>query len=217
MTTSSTETIRAFIAARPNEAARTELVRIQRALKKSLASSGLGIKWTDPETFHITLLFLGDIPADRTGQIFQTLETCAAEGGRTAGKVPLRVPSGQASIGTFLSGLGLFKKSGALWVGIDASPELLKLQKELAAALNMEPGRFHAHFTIGRIKAGRADEKLFQWMRQAHHRCLETCAAEGGKIEVNPVPFDIDSIELVKSELLQQGARHTVLGSARLG
>jgi len=31
------------------------------------------------------------------------------------------------NIGTFLSGLGLFKKSGELWVGIDASPELLEL------------------------------------------------------------------------------------------
>ena len=202
MTTSSTETIRAFIAVRPSAAAFAELIRVQRELKKSLASVGLRsevsrapstlsgrIKWTDPETFHITLLFLGDIPVDRVGQIFQTLE-------KTAKNVP--------SIGTSLNGLGLFKKSGALWVGIDASPELLELQKELAAALNREPGRFHAHVTLGRIKTGRADEKFFQ--------CLETCAAEGGKTDIKTVSFDIASIELVRSELLQQGARHAVLG-----
>lgn len=48
MSGSATEPIRAFIAARPNPAAQAELIRIQCELKKSLQSSGMRIKWTDP-------------------------------------------------------------------------------------------------------------------------------------------------------------------------
>jgi 2'-5' RNA ligase len=184
MTGSSTESIRAFIAVRPNDAARAGLVRAQGKLKKALAGSGLRIAWTDPETLHITLLFLGDIPAADADRVFQCLEKTAA---------------GFPAIGTSLSGIGLFKKSGALWVGIEASPGLLDLQKALAASLGCGPGLFHAHFTLGRIKAGRADPGFFQ--------CLE-------KLNVEPVPFAIASAQLVRSELLPDGARHTVLGTA---
>ena len=173
--------IRAFIAARPNSAAQAELVRVQRELKKRLALSGLRIKWTDPDTFHITILFLGDIPASATPRIFQCLE---------------KICTRSQSVGTSLKGTGLFKKSGALWVGIDSPPELLELQESIATALDFEPGRFHAHFTLGRIKAGRPDQTFFQ--------ALE-------KTEVRPVPFDIYALELVQSELLPSGARHTVL------
>jgi len=182
MNGSSTDTLRAFIAARPNEAAQAELVRVQRELKKQLSRSGLRIKWTALETFHITLLFLGDIPASQIGEVFQTLE-------KTMQEVPI--------IGTALTGAGLFKKSGALWVGINSSPELIELQKSIATALDFEPGRFHAHFTLGRIKTGRPDSSFSQTLE---------------KIEMSSVSFTIRELELVKSELLAGGARHTVLG-----
>ncbi len=184
MTGSSTESIRAFIAVRPDAAAQAGLVRAQRELKKSLAGSGLRIKWTDPETLHITLLFLGDIPAADADRIFQTLE-------KTAAKFPV--------IGTSLSGIGLFRKSGALWAGIEAPPELLAFQEELAAALGQPPGRFHAHFTLGRIKAGRPDETFFQTLE---------------KTGVEPVAFELASAQLIRSELLPAGPRYTLLGTA---
>jgi 2'-5' RNA ligase len=85
---------------------------------------------------------------------------------------------------------------------MDAPPALLEFQKALAEELGFKPGRFHAHFTLGRIKSGRADQNFFQ--------ALE-------KTDVKPVPFTIDSIELVQSELLPEGTRHTVLSSACFG
>ena len=186
MTTSPNRTIRAFIAVRPGEAVRAELIRVQRELKKALAHSGLRIKWIDPDTFHITLLFLGNIPADRIDGTLQCLE-------KTAQSFP--------GFGTVLNEPGVFKKSGAVWVGLDVPPALFELQKALASGLEMEPAHFHAHFTLGRIKTGRPDKTFFQ--------ALE-------KIDVEPVPFEIDSIELVQSELRTEGARHTVRGIAPL-
>lgn len=186
MTTSSTDLIRAFIAARPDAAAQAELIRVQRELKRTLDSFNLRVRWTDPAAFHITLLFLGDT---QYGQIPAILDKMNSVGRVT--------PSGDCR----LSELGLFRKSGALWVGIDAPPGLLQLQKELACALGFEPGRFHAHFTLGRIKRGSPDQPFFQ--------CLETTVVE-------PVSFEIRELELVQSELLPEGPKHTVLGTVRL-
>ena len=187
MSGSPTDPIRAFIAARPGKAAQAELIRVQCELKKALAAFGLRIKWTDPETFHITILFLGDIPTTETDRVFQTLELAV---------------SGHICFSSCLREVGVFKKSGALWVGIDTPSGLLRLQSELAAALDFEPGRFHAHFTLGRIKKGVPDQTFFQ--------CLETRV-------VGPVSFDVKELELVRSELLADGARHTVLGTVPLG
>jgi 2'-5' RNA ligase len=186
MTTSPTEPIRTFIAVRPNQSVYTELIRVQRELKTAFASSGLRIKWTDPETFHITLLFLGEIPAVEAHCVFQALELTA---------------SGHRRFSSYLREVGLFKKSGALWAGIDVPPELLKLQKALADELKMEPGRFHAHFTLGRLKKGRFDPHFFQTLE---------------KTDIQPVPFSVNELELVASELLPDGARHTVFGTSSL-
>jgi 2'-5' RNA ligase len=79
MSGSSTDTIRAFIAARPDATAQAELVRVQRELKKHLVPSGLRIKWTNPESFHITILFLGDLPVTETHRVFQCLEKTVVE------------------------------------------------------------------------------------------------------------------------------------------
>lgn len=187
MTTSPTETIRAFIAVRPNQPVYTELIRVQRELETAFTSSGLRIKWTDPETFHITLLFLGDIPANHVPFILQAMDF-------VQGRV---TPPGVCA----LYGLGLFKRPGALRVGISAPPELLELQQRVCAALDMQPGRFHAHFTLGRIKAGQPDQTFFQTLENT---------------KIQPVPFAICELELVKSELFADGALHSVLGSAHL-
>ena len=131
MTTSSTKTIRAFIAVRSNETAQTELVRVQRELKKELAHSEFRIKWTDPETFHITLLFLGDIPSDSVDHVFQALE---------------KTVQNFSNIRTFLNASGFFKKSGAIWIGLDVSPEIL------AHFTRPEPGDKFKSFMATKIR-----------------------------------------------------------------
>lgn len=183
MSGSSTDFIRAFVAVRPDAAAVAELVRVQRGLKKALADCGLRIKWTEPQTFHSTLLFLGDIPVDGAASVFQTLE---------------RTASGHRCFSGCLREIGVFKKSGALWCGFEV-PGLMDFQQVLAAALKVEPGRFCPHMTLGRIKRGRPNSAFLQTLEDA---------------AVDPVAFDIDAVELVRSELLPDGPRHTVLGKA---
>jgi len=186
VSTSSTEMVRLFIAVRPGKVVVEELTRVQQLLKKSFSNSGLRIKWSEPETFHITLLFLGNVPAENLAEINRALE----EGLR-----------GVSGFKTHLNGAGLFRKSGAFWVGIESSPELMELQKCVANTLKKDEKRFHAHFTLGRMKTGQSDAE-----------CMERLES----VDVTSVEFDIRSVELVKSELLPDGAYHTVVGRTNL-
>lgn len=189
MTASSEKPIRAFIAANPGEAVRAELLRLQGRLTRELAGTPFKISWLKPETMHLTFFFLGDIPAARPGVIFQCLE-------KTAQNFP--------GFGMSLAAAGCFGRLHAprvLWAGLNAPPELFKLQEQLAGALDIQENKpFHPHLTLGRVKSGRGLEVL-QALR---------------KLPVEPVPFEITSLELVQSELTPDGVRHTVLGSAPL-
>ena len=84
-----------------------------------------------------------------------------------------------------------------IWAGLAVPPELFDLQNALAAALNMEPGRFQAHFTLGRIKAGRTENSFYQTLEA---------------MDVEPVLFEIDSVYLMQSERLPAGMHYTPLG-----
>jgi 2'-5' RNA ligase len=189
MTASSEETVRAFIAVNPGETVRAELLRLQGRLARELAGTAFKIRWLEPGAMHLTLFFLGELPVARTAAVFQTLE-------KTAQNFP--------GFGMSLAAAGCFGQPRAprvLWVGLDDPPELFNLQTQLTAALGIRANKpFDPHLTLGRVKSGRGME-VFQKLR---------------KLTVEPVPFEVASIELMKSELTPEGARHTLLGSARL-
>jgi 2'-5' RNA ligase len=189
MITSSEKPIRAFIAANPGEAVRAELLRLQGRLTRELAGTLFKISWLKPEAMHLTFFFLGDIPAARLDVIFRGLE-------KTARNFP--------GFGMSLAAAGCFGHPRAprvLWAGLNAPPELFKLQEHLAGALAIQENKpFHPHLTLGRVRSGRGLEVL-QALR---------------KLPVEPVPFEVASLELMQSELVPDGVRHTVLGSAPL-
>jgi 2'-5' RNA ligase len=187
MTALSEEKIRAFIAVDPGDAVRGELCRIQRELKQSLENMDLAVKWTVPESFHLTLVFLGSIQSVDADRVFQTLE-------KTAQKF--------SQFENSLGGLGFFKSSGTVWVGLAVSQTLFELQAELAAAFEMSPKSFHPHITLGRIKSkNRIGPRFFQTLEN---------------INTVPICFDIQSLRMMKSDLLPEGARHIQLSCVPL-
>ena len=109
----------------------------------SMLRAGLnGARWIDPENYHITLRFLGDVD-DRTAQEFaDSLSVIRAE-----------------AFEIRLNNLGSFggRKPRAVWAGTAPSEALLRLQKahERAArhsGLAPEARNFKPHVTLARLR-----------------------------------------------------------------
>jgi len=102
-------------------------------------------RWVDPDKFHITLSFLGEVQKDRIDGIVNSLQETV--------KVfsPFEIP---------VEAAGAFPNPGhprVLWVGVCAGNQRLrKLQDAVAGVLQREHGfeperrEFHPHVTIAR-------------------------------------------------------------------
>jgi RNA 2',3'-cyclic 3'-phosphodiesterase len=114
-------------------------------LQGRMQSLGRGIRWARPESIHLTLKFLGEVP---DGQV---AEVCTI-----ARRVAERCPASELEV----AGVGCFPPRGAarvVWVGVlQPPPALLECQRECEAAyaeIGFAPeGRaFSPHLTLGRV------------------------------------------------------------------
>ncbi len=128
--------MRLFIAINLTSEIKDYLMSAIQELKKE-ASKG---NFTHRENLHLTLVFLGELSADKTGVIKSAMSRIHWE--------PFRLS---------LSGFGKFKRnSGDIhWAGVDKSDALLKIQKQLTAELEkagfaLENREYAPHLTLGR-------------------------------------------------------------------
>lgn len=102
------------------------------------------VRWVGPETFHITLQFLGE--TDKVASVQQVLKTVRAA------PVPLNV-----------RGTGFFpnaKSPRVFWVGVESDQNLQNLIQKIGDSLQplgfeREEGRFQPHLTLARAGSGR--------------------------------------------------------------
>lgn len=126
------------------------------ALRLSMLRGGLSnARWIEPENYHVTLRFAGDVD-DVTAREF----AFALDG--------IEMPPFDLR----LDGLGSFggRKPRALWAGIAPNEALAALQRanERAAqraGLAPEPRNFHPHVTLARIRNGRPPA-VAQWLER---------------------------------------------------
>jgi RNA 2',3'-cyclic 3'-phosphodiesterase len=148
-----------------------------------------GLRWSDPASWHLTLAFLGLVPAADVGRITGAIERVAG------GPAPMRLATG---------GLGAFpspRRARVLWYGV-ADPErrLAALADALAAALDLQAADpFRPHLTLAR--AGGRSVSVIDLVAHAD--------APRGRI-------DIDRIDLMRSHLGGGPARYERLASVRL-
>jgi 2'-5' RNA ligase len=130
-------------------------------LKQRLAvlAGGIpGARWVPAENFHITLRFIGEVPAHRAEEIDLALASLRTRG-----------------FSLVLAGVGTFAKGGRdtqLWVGVERNPQLDHLQAKIETALQrvgLEPERrrFAPHVTLARLDNA-APAKLAGFV-QAHN------------------------------------------------
>lgn len=139
------EHLRMFVALRTSGQLLDALADTQRQLQARLPTGS--VRWTRREQLHLTLRFLGDVPA---GQV-EALAAAVREAG--TGVPPLRL--GLAGAGCFPNA----RNPRVLWIGVNGDlPQLLALQQNVEIATtgfgdHREEREFHPHLTFGRVAA----------------------------------------------------------------
>ena len=128
--------IRLFIAFRFPDSVRRQLAQAAERLK-ACAETG---RFTRPENFHQTVVFLGGIPRDRAADVRQIMDRLRP--GRTE---------------TVLEGLGRFPRPGGgiYWVGVRENPAVTQYYESLTRALGaagfaVDQRPYRPHITLGR-------------------------------------------------------------------
>src|SRR6185369_17789053 len=119
---------RLFVALAVPDHVREELTRAQRGLREALPT---GIRWTPPEQFHLTLKFLGEVPADSVKRLENALHHAVEI-----------LPAGQMHSG----GLGVFpdlRRPRVIWAGVTGADNQLavlhKAVQQACAEFSNEP------------------------------------------------------------------------------
>ncbi len=190
------ELVRSFIAIELPPELTAELSTLEEKLKAGQHSF---VKWVDPESIHLTLKFLGNVPAETMPRIVEAT-TRAAQ------------PWPPFSLQ--IRGTGAFpnwQRPQVLWVGIEGELDrLTALHRDLESALSPlgfppESRAFSPHLTLGRIRerASSGDRRRFgQW-------------AQSVRLEAR-VPFQVDGVRLMKSQLTPGGPVYSQLASVLL-
>ena len=132
--------IRLFVALPVPLSVRQELVGLQNGLP--------GARWTDPENFHLTLRFVGEVDFGLAEDLAHTLSRIIAPG-----------------FDVTLDALGWFgnkRRPAAIYAQARKDDALMHLQRKVESAavrcgLQPESRKFHPHVTLARLKTTSID------------------------------------------------------------
>jgi 2'-5' RNA ligase len=181
--------MRLFIAINIPKKERDRIFRAARVFREA----GYPVRWVDPELFHLTLKFLGEVSPGKLPVVEEVIQGVA----ETTGGFQMK-----------LGGFGAFptiRKPRILWVGADPSPALRCLKQDLEWALSdygfdRETRAFHPHFTLGRATSEDGAGAF---------RGLDSLSADisySGDVKVWKV-------DLMESHLSASGPRYEILSS----
>ncbi|MHA1616875.1 MAG: RNA 2',3'-cyclic phosphodiesterase [Candidatus Njordarchaeales archaeon] len=163
----------------------SKLVNIQDYIKKT----GAAMKMVEPENFHITLKFLGEISPSDVTVITDALKKALAD----------------AKIFEIsLEGIGAFPtiaKPRVIWVGISTGKDFLKIlvkkisHELLSIGIRGDNKEFHPHVTLARVKR--------------FNRDLVRALEELGNIKIGSMI--VKHVRLKKSVLTPQGPIYSTL------
>lgn len=159
----------------------------------NLPQKGWGCRWTSRDQRHVTLHFLGDLPAERLGDLRELAEEAA--GGVSAFRATLR------GVGAFPG----WARPKTLFVNVeDAAGSWKTLAGTLQTGLRkrgfrVEAGVFRPHVTLARVK--NAEEAV---------QALPPLAAA---LKPFVGAWDVEGFDLVESRLEATGAVYRVVHS----
>jgi len=161
-----------------------------------LRDAGYPVRWLDPDQYHLTLKFLGEVRSELVP---------VAEG------VVERVAHATKEFPVSITGFGAFptiRRPSVIWLGVDPCPSLRCLKQDLewglaAHGFERETRAFHPHITLGR-----ADTQA----GAGSFRGLDELAA--GLKYHGKVPGR--TVDLMRSQLSRHGTKYSVLRESPL-
>jgi 2'-5' RNA ligase len=155
------------------------------------------VRWTAPESMHVTLVFLGEVDERDLNAVCRVVKAVARR------EPPFVVRA---------SGVGAFpnaRRPKTLWAGITEGAENLQrltamLETELQAlgCYRQENRAYTPHLTLGRVKADSAGHAI---------------AAEFPKLMTwNGGQFAVEELLVYASDLTRDGPEYTVMGRGPL-
>lgn len=118
----------------------SEAIDALEKFSQGLRSAGDGLRWSSPDSWHITLQFLGETSSEKYDCVVDRLRN-------------VRSPA----VPVHLEGTGFFERAGVFFAGVSVSSEMLQLQNKVLAATAYcgfiaEDRPFHPHVTLARAK-----------------------------------------------------------------
>jgi len=158
---------------------------IKKRIEELCAFGMPGIKWVDPNQYHLSLGFIGEVDFDQQNSISIALS---------------KIKNKSFNLG--LGGMGLFpdnKSPRVIWVGVNKSEELSTLKMKVEFQLSQigilkEKKRFRPHITTGRVKSNKI-KRIGDYI--VHYDLFRTD------------PFEIKEFSLFQSRLTPEGAIYT--------
>jgi 2'-5' RNA ligase len=178
--------LRTFLAIPPDGAWSEAARRLLEDLRRSLPDAS----WTRPETWHVTLRFLGDVPPPALARF----EAAFAEAAAGLGAARL-VHRGAA----FFPRRGPARVAGVALEGEGSLPEIAAAAESCARGAGQAPEErpFRPHVTFARLRR--------PWPRAAVERF------RGAVDSWTPPIWPVRDVVLYRSELRSEGAVHTAM------
>ncbi|MCK4546096.1 MAG: RNA 2',3'-cyclic phosphodiesterase [Candidatus Eisenbacteria sp.] len=186
------EAIRTFVALRLPSWVQKTVAEVQNRIHVP----GIRVRWVEPENFHLSLRFLGDMPVDRLESVYGAVEKGCA---------------GVRAFEVSLEGIGAFpnlRRPRVIWVGLERGrEEVARLAASIEDCLEevgfaREERPFKAHATLGRVKDFSPAVRMLGERAAAQH------------LEIDGIR--VTRIEVMKSQLTRQGPIYTVLREVAL-
>ena len=173
---------RAFLSLNLEVLLKIKIDEIQKELQKSL--SGYKIKWENPDKFHLTIRFLGDLDKNQLDEIKEGLE---------------KSQYGFDRLKFHSEGIGFFpnqRRPNVIFVGLkedgDNSGKLVDEIDKVITKSGIKPDKkFVAHITLGRF-------------RRENRKSVD----EENLVEFEPFDVNFDSYYLMKSILDYRGSKY---------
>lgn len=158
-------------------------LKLAEAIKR-LSPSSTGVKWVERGKFHLTVLFIGELPPSFLPHASEAVRKICAE-----------IPSFELSIDGY-GFWGTKRNPTSVWASADLPPELESLQEKLAKGLKrlgikLGNDDYRPHITLGRCKAADKNRALLEAMDQDEQ-------AEFGR-------FPVTTLNLYESRLTPKG------------